>query len=217
MLQRILTTSHRGDLLIDVAELASGLALVGFLWTHMLFVGTVLLDLWDHEMGSKIFNTVPQTLEAYFLAQVGIPFVIVLILAHMVLAGRRIPNRFRDMKIVWHHTRSLGHFDTWTWLFQVVTGTAIGILAAAHIWTVVSKWDINMEVSSGRVAQSPYFIFYILLLLFGEYHAGIGLYRQAVKWGWLNRKTVGWVLDAVTLLIVIMGVAALLVIKRYAG
>lgn len=210
MLQRILTTSHRGDLLIDVAELASGLALVGFLWTHMLFVGTVLL-------GPEIFNSVPKTLEAYFLAQVGIPFVAVLILTHMVLAGRRIPNRFRDMKVVWRHTRSLGHFDTWTWLFQVATGTAIGILAAAHIWTVVSKWDINMEVSSGRVAQSPYFIFYILLLLFGEYHAGIGLYRQAVKWGWLNRKTVGWVLDAVTLLIVIMGVAALLVIKSYAG
>lgn len=210
MLQRILTTSHRGDLLIDLAELASGLALVGFLWTHMLFVGTVLL-------GPEIFNSVPKTLEAYFLAQVGIPFVAVLILAHMVLAGRRIPNRFRDMKVVWRHTRSLGHFDTWTWLFQVATGTAIGILAAAHIWTVVSRWDINMEVSSGRVAQSPYFIFYILLLLFGEYHAGIGLYRQAVKWGWLNRKTVGWVLDAVTLLIVIMGVAALLVIKSYAG
>jgi fumarate reductase subunit C len=93
---------------------------------------------------------------------------------------------------------------------------AIGILAAAHIWTVVSHWEINMEVSSGRVAQSPYFVFYLLLLLCGEYHAGIGLYRQAVKWGWMNRKKVSWVLDIVTLGIIIMGVAALLVIKSHA-
>lgn len=208
-LQRVLTANNRADLFIDIAELASGLMLVGFLWTHMLFVGTVLI-------GPDIFNTVPKTLEAYFLAQIGIPFVILLILAHMILAGRRIPNRFGDMKIVWRHTRILGHWDTWTWLFQVATGGAIGILAAAHIWTVVSHWDINMQVSSGRVAQSPYFIFYILLLLLGEYHAGVGLYRQAVKWGWLNRKKVSWVLNAVTLLIIAMGMAALLVIKSYA-
>ncbi|MFQ5826331.1 MAG: succinate dehydrogenase [Dehalococcoidia bacterium] len=156
-LQRILATNNRADLLIDMAELFSGLMLVGFLWTHMLFVGTVLI-------GSDLFNQVPKTLEAYFLAQIGIPFVILLILAHMVLAGRRIPNRFRDMKIMWKHTRTLNHWDTWTWLFQVATGGVIGILAAAHIWTVVSRWDINMEVSSGRVVQSPYFVFYIFLL-----------------------------------------------------
>ncbi|MFQ5826332.1 MAG: hypothetical protein ACE5IA_03150 [Dehalococcoidia bacterium] len=56
----------------------------------------------------------------------------------------------------------------------------------------------------------------IFLLLCGEYHAGVGLYRQAVKWGWLDRKKVSWVLNAVTLLIILMGVAALLVIKGYA-
>ena len=209
LLQDALTKSNKSVLITDMAELISGLSLVGFLWVHMLFVATVII-------GPDIFNNVPVFLEKYLLSQIGIPMVIILILAHMVLAGRRLPNRLSDMKIVWRHSRLLNHYDTWTWLFQCVTGVAIGILAAAHIWTVVSRWDINIPISSERVVQSPYFIFYIMLLLCGEYHAGVGLYREAVKWGWIERKKVSWVLDAITICIITLGIIALFTIKGYA-
>ena len=208
LLQDALTKSNKGDLLIDLAELASGLALVGFLWIHMLFVGTVII-------GPDIFNKVPVFLEKYLLSQIGIPMVIILIILHMILAGRRLSNRFSDMKIVYKHSRLLGHWDTWTWLFQCITGVAIGILAAAHIWTVVSKWDINIAISSERVFQSPYFIFYIVLLLSGEYHAGVGLYREFIKWGWIDRKKIGWVLNAITICIITLGIVSLFVLKGY--
>ena len=209
LLQDALTKNNKADLLVDMAELASGLLLVGFLWIHMLFVSTIIL-------GPDIFNNVPTLLEKYWLSQIGIPMIILLIIIHMILAGRRIPNRFSEMKIVIKHSRLLNHYDTWTWLFQCVTGFAIGILAAAHIWTVVSKWDINIAISSGRVIQSPYFLFYIILLLCGEYHAGLGLYREAVKWGWIDRKKVSWVLSAITIAILTLGIVALFVLKGYA-
>ena len=210
MLQRILTHSNKTDLVIDLAELISGFLLVGFLWVHMFFVASVLV-------GPQAFNQVPKFLEAYYLAQIGIPAVIVLILAHMVLAGRRIPNRLQEMKMIWKHSRLLMHYDTWTWVFQVITGVAIGILAAAHIWTVVSRWTINMSISAERVTQSPYFIFYIILLICGEYHVGIGLYRIGVKWGWFKRQKLSKVLDVITLAIIAMGIVSLFVIKSHAG
>jgi fumarate reductase subunit C len=210
MLQRILTHKNRTDLMIDLAELISGFLLVGFLWAHMFFVATILLGPW-------VFNQVPKYLEALYLAQIGIPAVILLILAHMVLAGRRIPNRLQEMKMVWKHSRLLMHYDTWTWLFQVITGVAIGILAAAHIWTVVSRWTINIDISAARVTQSPYFIFYIILLICGEYHVGVGLYRIGVKWGWFKRQKLSKVLDIITLCIIALGIISLFWIKSYAG
>jgi len=209
LLQDALTKSNKADLLIDLAELVSGLLLVGFLWIHVLFVSTVIID-------PDIFNNEAKFLEKYLLAQIGIPIVILLIILHMILAGRRLPSRFSDMRIVWKHSRLLNHYDTWTWLFQCITGVAIGILATAHIWTVVTEWDITVEISSRRVIQSPYFIFYIILILAGLYHAGVGLYREAVKWGWIERKKVAWVLNAITICIITIGIVGLFVLKGYA-
>jgi fumarate reductase subunit C len=208
LLQKVLTKSRRTELFIEIAELVSGLLLVGFLWAHMFFVATVLVS-------PEIFNRVPEFLEATYLAQIGIPSIILLILAHMVLAGRRLPARLEEQRILWKHLRMLGHMDTWTWLFQAVSGFAIGILAAAHIWTVVSRWTINMEISAERVRQSPYFIFYIILLLLGEYHAGIGLYRPVIKWGWIHRKNIKYVLNVITIVIIALGLFALFAIKGY--
>lgn len=207
-LQEVLIKNRKAEAYIEIAELLSGLLLVGFLWAHMFFVATVLIS-------PEIFNKVPVFLEAAYLAQVGIPATILLIIAHMALAGRRIPARLKEQRIIFRHAKMLGHKDTWTWLFQVISGVAIGILASAHIWTVVSKWTINMQISAERVKQSPYFIFYILLLLLGEYHAGIGLYRQFIKWGWIHRKKIQHVLTVITIGIIVLGILALLTIKGY--
>jgi fumarate reductase subunit C len=206
--EKLLTRNPRADLLVDLAELVSGLLLVGFLWTHMLFVAAILL-------GGRTFDRLSILLDEYYLSYIGIPFIIVVALVHMVVAGRRIPNKWHEQRIILRHSKMLGHTDTWIWVFQTITGMAILVLAGIHVWMVLSGWPIRAVTSAERVQS--FLWFYIVLLLVGEYHAGFGLYRQFVKWGWINRHTIGVVLKTITVIIVALGAVTLWAFMRLGG
>ena len=196
-------TSGRADVYVDLLASASGLFLASFVWIHMLFVSTILL-------GGTIFNYVPLILDETYISYVGIFMVIVAILLHLVVAGRRIPTRFQEQRIVWRHARSLGHRDTWLWLVQIVTGMSILILASIHIWMVLYGWPITTAASAGRI-QTGMFWLYLILLPIAELHTGIGVYRIFIKWGWVDRHKVNKALNVVTLVILGLGLASLLV------
>lgn len=205
----LIKTDPKTDLYVDLAESITGIILVGFLWTHMLFVATIMA-------GQHIFNTLSEALDIYYLSYVGIPFVIAVILLHIFMAGRRAPLRLRDLRITWRHAKMIGHYDTWIWVGQVITALMIGILASIHIWVILSNWPIRAITSAARV-DSFYLWFYVVLLIVGEYHAGFGLYRIFVKWGWFNRHTTGYVLKAITLVIIVLGFGALYIFKQIGG
>lgn len=209
LLQKTLTRNPKADMYVDLAELVTGLILVGFLWTHMLFVGTIII-------GQDLFNTLSLALDEYYLSYVGIPFVICVLFLHMFMAGRRIPIRISEAKIVWRHAKMLNQYDTWTWVGQVITAVGILVLGSIHMWIILTDWPIEAIKSAMRV-DSFYFYFYILLLLFGEYHAGFGIYRQFVKWGTMPRKPVGVVFKTITVAIIAIGLGALWVFKSIAG
>ena len=200
---KISGTSGRADVYVDLLASASGLFLASFVWIHMLFVSTILL-------GGTIFNYVPLVLDETYISYVGIFMVIVAILLHLVAAGRRIPTRFQEQRIVWRHARSLGHRDTWLWLVQIVTGMSILILASIHIWMVLYGWPITTAASAGRI-QTGMFWLYLILLPIAELHTGIGVYRIFIKWGWVDRHKVNKALNVVTLVILGLGLASLLV------
>ncbi|WP_424659491.1 succinate dehydrogenase [Desulfofundulus sp.] len=206
--EKLLTRNPRADLLVDLAELFSGLCLVGFLWTHMIFVATILL-------GGRIFDQLSTFLDDYFLSYAGIPFIILAALVHIVTAGRRIPNKWHEQRIILRHSKMLGHTDTWIWVFQTITGMAILVLAGIHVWMVLSSWPIRAVTSAARIHS--FLWFYIVLLLVGEYHAGFGLYRQFVKWGWINRHTIGAVLKTITLIIVALGAVTMWAFLQLGG
>lgn len=209
-LQKMLSRSNpKTDLYVDLAEAVSGISLVGFLWIHMLFVGTILL-------GPKVYNLLADSLDKYYLAHVGIPAVIAIFLVHIFVAGRRAPWRLSDMRTTWRHAGMIAHPDTWIWVGQVVTALIIVIMASIHIWSVLYEWPITAAKSALRV-DSGYLWFYILLLIAGEYHAGFGLYRICVKWGLIHRRTAGWVLKAITVAIVAIGLGALYMFKMVGG
>ncbi|RKO67660.1 succinate dehydrogenase [Desulfofundulus salinus] len=206
--EKLLTRNPRADLLVDLAELVSGLLLVGFLWTHMLFVASILL-------GGRTFDRLSIFLDEYYLSYIGIPFIIVVALVHIVTAGRRIPNKWHEQRIILRHSKMLGHTDTWIWVFQTITGMAILVLAGIHVWMVLAGWPIRAITSAERIQS--FLWFYIVLLLVGEYHAGFGLYRQFVKWGWINRHTIGVVLKTITVIIVALGAVTLWAFMRLGG
>jgi len=203
LLQSLVGKGKKGDLYADLLGSATGLFLASFLWVHMLFVATILF-------GTTIFNYVPHILDTTYISYFGIAMVIFAILLHLVMAGRRIPTRFQEQRIVWQHARRLGHRDTWLWVLQIITGMTILILASIHIFIVLWGWPIDAATSAGRI-QDRLIWLYLILLPVGELHAGIGVYRLFVKWGWIERDQVRKVLNIVTLTIVGLGMAALMV------
>lgn len=221
-LQKTLNKSYgKTDLYVDLAESITGIILVGFLWMHMLFVGTIYIN------NGALFNQLSEGLDKYYLAQIGVPATVLIILLHIFMAGRRAPMRLRDLRIAWRLTNMINHFDTWVWVGQVITALLIGIFASMHLWEIMTTWPIEAVKSAHRVADPgiafwggfsvPYYlIFYVIFLLVGEFHAGFGLYRIFVKWGWFERHKMGWVLKGITVIIVCIGIGALYMFTRLA-
>lgn len=222
-LQTTLNRSYgKTDLYVDLAQSISGVLLIGFLWMHMLFVSTIIVS-------PHLFDTLSEGLDKYYLAQVGIPATILLIIVHIFLAGRRAPLRLRDLRITWRVTRMLNLYDTWVWAGQVVTALIVGIMASIHLWTILASWPLRAATSAARVASvGPadatwggfhfpfYLVFYGIFLIAGEYHGGFGLYRILVKWGWFERHKMGWVLKGITVIIIALGFTSLYVFTQIA-
>ncbi|KIL34407.1 hypothetical protein SD71_20545 [Cohnella kolymensis] len=199
-LQKALTRTSKADFITEMVQTVSGLLLVGFLWTHMLFVGSILL-------GVEAFNRLAGFMEQFRLLDVAVVFVILTVGAHVGAVFRRIPSRWQEQKIVWKHARTIKHSDTWSWLFQAVTGSAMLILVIIHVFIVVYA-GINAKLSADRV-QSWMLGFYIVLLLLAEYHASVGLYRALVKWGYVKRRSLKKVLSVITVCTIALGLVSL--------
>ena len=172
---------------LDVTQSATGLVLALFMWGHMAFVSSILL-------GKDAMWTITKFFEGYFffgrsypwLVSIVVACVIALIVTHALLAVRKFPVNYRQWATFRGHMRMLRHDDTTLWYWQVLTGFALFFLASVHLYIMLSRPDrIGPFESADRVWSDHFWPLYIVLLLTVELHGGIGLYRLAVKWGWL--------------------------------
>ena len=173
---------------LDLAQSASGLVLALFMWGHMLFVSSILL-------GKDAMWAITKLFEGYFFFGTSYPAVvsvvvagiIALLVVHAVLAMRKFPASYRQFADYRAHMRIVAHEDTTLWFWQAITGFAMFFLAPAHLFVMLSRPDrIGPFESADRVWSDHFWPLYILLLLAVELHGGIGLYRLAVKWGWVS-------------------------------
>lgn len=183
--------------------MVSGLLLVLFLWVHMLFVAAIWL-------GASDFNVLAHFMDEYGLVWITVGFLVIIIGSHVGAVIRRIPRQWREQKIVWRHAKLIHHADTWSWVFQSITGGALLALAIIHM-VVVTYGGISAQLSSTRVFNN-FLIFYVVLLLLSEYHASVGLYRIFVKWGWVSQHRLHRVLGVITVLTVIVGGVSLYIL-----
>lgn len=205
---------------LDVAEGATGFVLVLFMWGHMLFVSSILL-------GRDAMWTVTKFFEGYFffgeshawIVSLVVAFVITLIVVHAILAVRKFPINYRQFRAFRGHMRMIRHEDTTLWFWQVITGFALFFLAPAHLYVMLSRPDrIGPFESADRVWSDHFWPLYLLLLFAVELHAGIGLYRLAVKWGWFasddaaatrsRLRKVKWTITAILLALGLATLAA---------
>jgi fumarate reductase subunit C len=188
------------QLVYEIVSGGSGLLLALFMWGHMVLVGSILTG----EIG---FNWMATMLEDYFIAQPTVVAIFTLFLVHAVLASRKIPAQLRERKQMIKLGRDLKassgfdpHTESLLWIWQVRTGMAMLVLGSFHlillgidVLTPLFGNRIGIEaVTSMARVQAGLWLPYAVLLICVEFHAGVGLYRLAVKWGagaFLARKT----------------------------
>lgn len=204
---------------LDLLQSASGLFLALFLVAHMFFVSSILIS---HEA----FYTVARFFEGvYFL---GKPYpwlvscvvggVLTILVLHAWLAMRKFPANFRQYRTFANHRRSLRHRDTGLWWIQLWTGFALFFLTTAHLYGMLSQPElIGPFESADRIWTGNLWPLYLLLLLTVEIHGSIGLYRLALKWGWLegrdpaaSRRRLRWAKTGMSVFFISLGLVTLL-------
>jgi fumarate reductase subunit C len=205
---------------LDVAQSLTGLALALFMWVHMMFVSSILIS-------EDAMWTVAKFFEGYFifgraypgLVSLVVGAVFVLFIAHAALALRKFPIDYAQYRTFRVHMGEMRHEDTTLWFWQVVTGFALFFLASVHLYQMLMHpADIDPYLSAERVWSARWWPLYLVLLFVVEIHAGIGLYRLAVKWGWFtgsnpantrrNLKRLKWALTVFLLTLGLVTLAA---------
>jgi fumarate reductase subunit C len=170
---------------LDLLQSATGLALGLFMWVHMLFVASILL-------GKDAMWVVARFFEGYFFFGRSYPgivaalvaVVVLLFVVHAALALRKLPSSTAQYRAFRVHQGAMRHADTRLWWWQAVTGFALFFLASVHLYAMLTNAEaIGPYESADRVWTGRLLPLYLALLLVVELHAGIGLYRVAVKWG----------------------------------
>lgn len=226
-------TSQPRELVYELISGASGLILALFMWGHMMLVGTILF-------GERGFDWLAGGLERLFIAQPTVVVIVIVFLVHAVYASRKIPSRLRERRRFIALTRDLRsavakddehnasvrtrpHLESYLWVWQVRTGMVILVIGSFHL--ILLGLDvftplfgdvpgIEASTSMERVREGLW-LPYAILLLCVEFHAGVGLYRLAIKWGAgsrLSRRTL-WRLEHIIFWVfTILGVIILLVL-----
>ena len=199
----------RRELRYELISGLSGLGLALFMWGHMLLVGSILT-------GTKGFDWLAGFLEDYFIAQPTVVVITALFVIHAVTAARKIPAKLEERRRMQSVAKALKtsrpaglpdvdrtfhpHVDSMLWIWQVRTGLVLLVLGSFHILLLTVDVltpiygdivGIEAATSMERVAGGLW-LPYAILLLCVEFHASVGLYRLAIKWGIgssLSRKT----------------------------
>lgn len=174
---------------LDLLQSLTGLALVIFIWGHMFFESSILLGKDAMFWVARMFEGEPILGKPYpGLVSAVVAVIFLLIAVHAILALRKFPASYRQYHDFHRHMGSMHHEDTTLWYVQVITGFAMFFLASTHLFGMLLQPDnIGPYASADRIWSGRFWILYLLLLFSVHLHAGIGIYRLAVKWGPLTR------------------------------
>jgi fumarate reductase subunit C len=177
---------------LDLLQSLSGLALAIFMWMHLILVASILL-------GKDAMWAVTEFIELSFLSPAGkgypiIPWLIavgvsLLFVVHAALAMRKFPSTWRQYKVYRSHMKMMHHSDTTLWFVQAITGFVMFFLGSVHLYVIMTNPDnIGPYASADRFVSQWMAPLFFVLLFAVEFHATIGMYRLAVKWGFFGER-----------------------------
>ena len=184
-------TKSRIPAKLDFYQSVSGLILAIFIKFHLIFVSSILIS-------EEFMHKVDKILSGSLIVEGGDPAFIVgsaftlfiILVFHAFLAIRKFPNSYSEHRNFVSHIKMFPHGDTKLWYVQIITGFILFFFVSIHLYQMMSEpSNIGPYLSSDRIWSDYAWVMYIILLIAVEFHATIGLYRLAVKWGWFNGKT----------------------------
>ncbi|MDH4125280.1 MAG: hypothetical protein OEW64_09165 [Gammaproteobacteria bacterium] len=208
----------RRELYLELLSGASGVTLALFMWGHMVLVGSILT-------GERGFDWLAGLLEDYFIAQPTVVIIFLMFLLHAALASRKIPSQLTERRRMRKLGQELPHAESLLWIWQVRTGMLILVLGSFHLILLGidvltplfgERAGIEAASSVARV-RGGLWILYALLLIAVEFHASVGLYRVAIKWGAglaLSRPVLRGIERVLLWFFLGLGVLVLLVLAR---
>jgi len=231
------TTPATRSLTHEIISGGSGFVLALFMWGHVVLVGSILT-------GERGFDWMATFLEDYYIAQPTVLAIFSLFLIHAIFAARKIPAQLRERKRIVELAKGLSqsgrekvatrtahspfrpHVESMLWIWQVRTGMVMLVLGSFHL--ILLGLDvftplygdivgIESQTTMARVGAGLW-LPYAILLLCVEFHASVGLYRLAIKWGadlWLSRKAMHRIEQVIFWTILVVGGATLCVLAGW--
>ncbi len=204
---------------LDFLQSATGLILAIFIIFHLLFEASILF-------GKDSMYAITKMFELDFFIKDGSPIFIsilafiifVIFIFHAFLAMRKFPNSYREYLRLKTHAKLMEHSDTNLWIIQITTGFMLFFLGSIHLYIMLTQPEnIGPFASSDRVYSDVMWPMYLMLLVSVVLHAGVGVYRLIIKWGWLdgenpkkNRLKTRKIIKIVTIIYLIIGLFSLI-------
>ena len=237
MNQSMQMSAARRELVHEVISGGTGLVLALFMWGHVVLVGSILT-------GARGFDWLATMLEDYFIAQPTVIAIFSLFLIHAVFAARKIPAQLRERKRIIELAKGLKnsgrekvatrtdyspfrpHLESMLWIWQVRTGMLMLVLGGFHLVLIsmdifTPLWGSHAGIESVSTLErvgAGLWVPYAILLICVEFHASVGLYRLAIKWGadlWLSRKALHVIEQIIFWAILVIGGLTLFVLAGW--
>lgn len=203
---------------LDFIQSLTGLILAIFIMGHILFEASILVS-------EEMMYKVTIMFEGYYFFGEKYPGIIsflasaisVIFILHALVAIRKFPQGYREYKTIKEHTKRMKHEDSSLWLIQVVTGFMMFFIGSVHLYIMITQpANIGPYASSSRVVDEFMGPLYFMLLIAVISHAFIGLYRLAMKWGFMegentkvSRKRFKLLMKAMIAIYILVGLASL--------
>ncbi len=175
---------------LDFLQSFTGLILALFITGHIMFEASILIS---NEMMYKVtimfegyyfFGETYPGIITFLAAAISVIFVI-----HAAIAMKKIPSSYRNYRVIRNHMKEMKHEDSSLWMIQVITGFMMFFMGSVHLYIMMTQpADIGPYASSNRVVNEYMGPLYFMLLISVVSHAFIGLYRLAMKWGFMEGK-----------------------------
>lgn len=176
---------------LDLTQSITGLILGLFIMGHILFEASILIS-------NEMMYKVTIMFEGYYFFGETYPGIVsflaaaifVIFIVHAAIALRKIPDNYRQHQIMKKHVIGMKHEDTSLWIIQLTTGFIMFFIGSVHLYIMMAEpSNIGPFASSFRVVHEHMGPLYFLLLLSVISHAFIGLYRLALKWGFMEGQS----------------------------
>ena len=203
---------------LDFIQSATGLILALFIMGHILFEASILIS-------NEMMYKVTIMFEGYYFFGETYPGIIsflagaisVIFVVHAATAMRKFPADYKKYKIMKNHITTMKHEDTSLWMLQVITGFIMFFIGSVHLYIMMTQpANIGPFASSSRVVDEFMGPLYAVLLISVVSHAFVGLYRLALKWGFmegkntkLSRKRFNIVMKVMVVLYIVIGLSSL--------